>query len=314
MYSASFTSRLYAYAVPARNLTQLTFLLSIVLTVLAASASAVVTIGTNTGAIPNGSGTSTCGAPLDVQFNVVGAVAPVNSLQVEFTAIHNYIGDLDVQLIAPNATAFTLFKFVGRTSATNRGFATNLNGTYRFADFGSSSLWVAAGASPGTGYDIPSGLFRTKAGGPFSPVNPGPPLTLLNTAFASVTEPNGTWTLRFLDCAAGGAQGDTGSVSAASLTIGNLSPTSAPATVSGRVHTQEGRGVGNVLVALSGGDLPAPIFAITNNFGYYSFPEVPSGQTYILSVDSKKNVFPDPIRVINLDEDLFGINFIAFER
>ncbi|HEV7769956.1 MAG TPA: hypothetical protein VGO66_04760 [Solirubrobacterales bacterium] len=45
--------------------------------------------------------------------------------------------------------------------------------------------------------------------------------TLITPTFAALPSPNGTWTLRFRD----GGQGDTGSVSAATLTIATAAPT-----------------------------------------------------------------------------------------
>jgi len=41
------------------------------------------------------------------------------------------------------------------------------------------------------------------------------PTTSINSVFSSVTNPNGIWTLRFLD----GGEGDTGSVTGATLDI-----------------------------------------------------------------------------------------------
>ena len=268
-------------------------------------------VGTGTGSIPNGSGDSTCGAPLDVQFAVSGMPGIINSVILEMTANHLYVGDLDVALIAPDATSFTLFRFAGRSTPTDRGFWTNLNGTYTFSDIGSTPFWAAAAASPGNGYEILGGFYRAQTGGPFATPNPGPPMTQLNTAFSAVANPNGIWTLRVLDCAGGGAQGDTGAVTAATLSLGGLAPTSAGVTIAGQVRTSDGRGLSNTRVELTGGEFAQPAYAITNGFGYFSFPDVPAGQTYILSVSSKQHVFADPTRVINLDEDIFGVDFIA---
>jgi hypothetical protein len=287
------------------------FVSSLLFAVMSTPAFAALAPGTNTGAIPNGSGNTTCGAPRDVAFNVSGVAPPVNSVLVEITADHLYVGDLDVALIAPDATTFTLFRFPGRMSPTDRGFWTNLNGTYTFSDAGSTPFWAAAAASPGNGYEIPGGSYRAQAGGPFSSPNPGPPVTQLNTAFAGVVNPNGNWTLRVLDCAGGGPQGDTGSVSSANLTIGGLAPTAAGASVSGRVLSSNGRGISNVRVGITGGNLDEPLIAITNPFGFYSFTNIPAGQTYILSVGSKQYLFADPVRVLNLDDDLAGIDFTA---
>ena len=268
--------------------------------------------GTNVGAIPNGSGNATCGAPLDVQFTVSGMPGgPINSAILEMTANHLYVGDLDVALIAPDATSFTLFRFAGRSTPTDRGFWTNLNGTYTFSDIGSMPFWAAAAASPGNGYEILGGFYRAQAGGPFATPNPGPPITQLNSAFSSVADPNGVWTLRVLDCAGGGAQGDTGAVTAANLTLGGLAPTAAGMTISGQVRTGDGRGVSYTRVELTGGEFTRPSYALSNAFGYFSFADVPAGQTYILSVSSKQHVFADPTRIINLDEDIVGVDFIA---
>ena len=268
-------------------------------------------VGTGTGAIPNGSGTSTCGAPLDVQFAVTGVSGSVNSVILEMTANHLYVGDLDVALIAPDATSFTLFRFAGRATPTDRGFWTNLNGTYTFSDIGSVPFWAAAAASPGNGYEILGGFYRAQNGGPFAPANPGPPMTQLNTAFSAVADPNGIWTLRVLDCAGGGPQGDTGAVTAASLSLGGLAPTSAGVAIGGRVRTEDGRAVSGTRVELTGGEYAQPIFALTNGFGYFTFTDVPAGQTYILSVSSKQYTFANPSRVINLDDEIFGVDFIA---
>ncbi|CAN5843446.1 hypothetical protein BH20ACI4_BH20ACI4_06290 [soil metagenome] len=87
----------------------------------------------------------------------------------------------------------------------------------------------------------------------------------------------------------------------------------ASAQVGGRVMDANGNGIGKVLVKISGGELSQPIYAITNPFGYYNF-EVPSGQTYFVTVSSKSHTFSNPTRVINVNDNITDLNFTAEER
>jgi hypothetical protein len=78
------------------------------------------------------------------------------------------------------------------------------------------------------------------------------------------------------------------------------------------VTRPNGQGVGGVLVSLvsPSGD-GGRRFAVTSSFGYYTFENVPVGDTYILSATSKRYTFSSPSRVINLQEDVNGIDFIT---
>ncbi len=92
--------------------------------------------------------------------------------------------------------------------------------------------------------------------------------------------------------------------------INNLAPTSAGATISGRVLTANGRGIINVRVSLTGANGETRV-ALSNPFGYYRFNEVPSGETYILSAKAKRYQFSQPTQIVSLNEDLSGIDFTA---
>jgi trimeric autotransporter adhesin len=88
-----------------------------------------------------------------------------------------------------------------------------------------------------------------------------------------------------------------------------VAPTSAGVSVSGRVMDTQGRGLPGVSVLLQGGDLGAPVFTTTNSFGYYCIPNIPAGQTYILTVRSRRYVFVQPSIVVNANEDVTNANF-----
>lgn len=94
------------------------------------------------------------------------------------------------------------------------------------------------------------------------------------------------------------------------LTVtGRGGPTAAGVNVSGRVVNASGRGMGRIAVVLSGGNLAEPLRAVTNAFGNYTFENVPAGQTYVLSVEARRYRFTDPVRVLNLADELSGIDF-----
>ncbi len=90
-------------------------------------------------------------------------------------------------------------------------------------------------------------------------------------------------------------------------------PSAAGVSLSGRVVTGFGRGVSRVFVTLSGGPLAEPMQTFTSTFGYYTFNDVPAGQSYIISVSAKRYVFANPTLVVNVDDNLSGLDFVAEE-
>jgi hypothetical protein len=89
-----------------------------------------------------------------------------------------------------------------------------------------------------------------------------------------------------------------------------LAPTVATVAVSGRVLTSENNGITKVTVTLTdaGG---ATRSALTSAFGYFSFDDVEAGQTYIISVRSKRYQFSNPTQVITLMDEFTDLTFTA---
>lgn len=278
---------------------------------LSSMVSAGVFSGRDTGPISDpGSGTppNCTSIPRDVHFDVSGMRAPLAGVSVDFTMFpaHSWIGDLQVFLIAPDLTTFPVFSRVGQQAPTaDNGDSSLLSGTYKFSDTATSNIWSAAAAGGGS-YVIPEGSYRTQLPGPFGNDGSGPDETNLNTAFSSVADPNGVWTLRFMDC----AQADTGTVSAANLTL--LAPTAANAFITGRVMAANGSGIRGAVVTASGESLLSRIMSTTNTFGVFQL-EVPAGSTYFINVRSGRNVFAVPTRSLYLDGDTNNFNFVAAE-
>ena len=137
-------------------------LFSAVLLVLFSSIVSAQVSGSNTGPIPPGglpgfSGPEAYTNARDVTFDVSGLAGTVDSVSVEFSANHSWIGDLRVTLISPIGVPQLLFSRTGATTSSGFGFASNLDAgnTYRFSDSAATNWWThvetasVAGVIPG---------------------------------------------------------------------------------------------------------------------------------------------------------------------
>lgn len=93
-----------------------------------------------------------------------------------------------------------------------------------------------------------------------------------------------------------------------SRNVRDLSPE--PATIAGRVLTPDGRGVRNARVFLNGPQ-GAIAEATSSSFGSFTFPDLPPGPVYMLTVLSKRYRYaPKAIQAIGLDDstDFLGLD------
>lgn len=93
-------------------------------------------------------------------------------------------------------------------------------------------------------------------------------------------------------------------------TVTVLVPTAAPAIMSGRVTTSDGTGIRGAIVSVQGGD-GVVRHAATGTFGYFRFPGLESGATYVVTVSAKRYRFAEPSRVVHLTENVAGVDFTA---
>lgn len=89
-----------------------------------------------------------------------------------------------------------------------------------------------------------------------------------------------------------------------------LVPTAAQVTVGGRVRTSGGRGIRNVYVTISNTKGESRT-TFTGMFGHFKFEGITVGETYFISVASKRFVFSQSMQVLFITEDIGDINFIA---
>jgi hypothetical protein len=215
------------------------FTLVFVYTVIVLTSTGQTTFpGSNFGVIADG--TSNCsagtgnGAPRDIAFTVSGISGSVSAVEVSVTfgtPIHTFVGDLTATLIAPDTvTSKVLFGCTGSITATGFGDGSDLAGPYVFKDTAvppSGGWWQEATLQAATAA-LSAGSYRSTDKGGLGAVNPQP-ATTINTAFAGVANANGTWILRVTD----GGTGDTGGITAASLTLTPSVPVDAPNDING---------------------------------------------------------------------------------
>jgi hypothetical protein len=89
-----------------------------------------------------------------------------------------------------------------------------------------------------------------------------------------------------------------------------LVPTASTVSLSGRVFRPNNMPVAGALLTLTNSEGQSRS-ALSNTFGWYQFDEVPAGQTYVISVRSKRVDFNLPSRVVSPVEDLTGIDFVS---
>lgn len=248
-------------------------------------------------------------------FNVSGINGIVNHVEISFgfNPAHTWGGDIKAVLRSPNNASHTLVDRVGETVVGGAGDSSDLSGPYTFTDQG-NDLWQSA-ASVGSEAVIPSGFYRTTSGGSADFTNmdsvfSGHSLNSGNNGFQGFDGQlaNGTWSLNVSD----NGEGDTGSLNFAELTITYSLATAANVSLSGRVMTERG-GIRNATVMLIGGNLTEPLYVKTNDFGAYNFTELAPNQIYVVSVISKKYSFSQPNIVMELQNNVTDVNFVAEE-
>jgi len=93
-----------------------------------------------------------------------------------------------------------------------------------------------------------------------------------------------------------------------------IGPTAAPASVSGRVRDENGKGVAFVLVTAVNLSTGESLQAQTDIRGRYRFEDLPTAEDYLVTATSRRYTFTPNNRVISLLEDLVGLDFAATQR
>ncbi len=89
-----------------------------------------------------------------------------------------------------------------------------------------------------------------------------------------------------------------------------IAPTAALVSVSGRVSTSTGSGIPNAEITIIAGNGSQQTVR-SNSFGHYRFDEIRAGETYVLSISSKRYVFNPSSRVLLVKDEMTEVNFVA---
>ncbi len=90
-----------------------------------------------------------------------------------------------------------------------------------------------------------------------------------------------------------------------------LYPTAALVSISGRVQMENGIGVPGALLTLTELSTGNVLTSRTSPFGYYSFADLPVGETYVLTVNRKGMAIANTPLNLTLMEELVDLNFTA---
>lgn len=189
----------------------------------------------------------------------------------------------------------------GYTSVNVTVTGTSVGGT-EFFDNPVGFVCNASCSSTGTGN------CRMTAAVTASPLSDFAPLTINSVTFNSPTQVT-------LNLSTAGATNGTHTIQirnpdgqSTSFNFFVTGPTSAGASISGRVLTAANSGLRSAVISITDSEGNTRT-AISNAFGYYSFDGVTAGQSYTVSVNSKTHRFET--RVIAVTDSISDLDFVA---
>lgn len=158
-----------------------------------------------------------------------------------------------------------------------------------------------------------SGSFINLPSGYVADATQGPNIAGLTTS-KSVVLPMAAWNqpqvqVRLITTNAANSSGSSTPdewIGVNNISITSLAPSAAQASISGRVFGSDRRGLSGAAVTMFD-ELGTPRTATTNTFGYYRLTGLTVGNTYVLTVRSRRYVFD--AQLVNLSDDVAGLDF-----
>jgi len=90
-----------------------------------------------------------------------------------------------------------------------------------------------------------------------------------------------------------------------------LTPSAAPASISGRAVDSFGNGIGGARVTVVDAQTGDTFSAITSPFGYYTIEGTEIDNFYVMTISHKRYTFADDTRSFTLRDNLTGVDFVA---
>jgi hypothetical protein len=235
------------------------------------------------------------GGSRDLQLSATAVLFPANVI-IEKTVLNFFNQTSGGQSFAFTGSAalfgsstFNLMDLVAEPILTpGHPFADRRGGTIESADirsFGSTNLVIVSENTPPAGWSL-AGITCTTVNG---------------TANNTITL--GTRTVSI--------QLEEGEVVTCSFHNVQLTPTAAPASISGRAVDSFGNGIGGARVSVVDAQTGDTFSAITSPFGYYTIEGTEIDNFYVMTISHKRYVFADDTRSFTLRDNLTGVDFVA---
>ena len=255
------------------------------------------------------------GSPYPSTIMVAGGPTQIDTLRVTLiNLVHQSPDNMDFLLVGPNGAKFILMADAGGALPLATPGV-----TLTFSDAAGQVLPDSGPLTTGT-FEPTSwepGQTSFAAPAPPAPYNePGSAVggTGTQTLVGNfrLANSNGAWNLYMRD--------DAGLFSAPTAINGCVNggwqiqfiPTTAASLgISGRVTTASGNGIRNARIVLTGNSLSEPRVTQTGSFGYYTFDGLQAGETYVITVNSRRYTFSMPSRVISLVDNVIDADFTA---
>jgi len=251
--------------------------------------------------------------PYPSTITVAGGPPQIGAVRVTFFDMwHVFPDNMDALLVGPGGQKYVLMGDAGGANAIDPLTPV----TITFQDIAPAVLPDSAALTTGkfepTTWESPVTSFPAPA--PPAPYNePGSATggsgTQTLTGTFGLSNANGVWSLYVRDDA-GQLVAITGEI-AGGWGLEFLAPTAAQASISGRVLTAEGLGIRNAEMVLTGNSLAEPLRVTTSSFGYFQFEGLQTGETYVLTVNSRRYTFQAPSQVISLVDNAIDVDFRA---
>lgn len=247
--------------------------------------------------------------------NISGS--PYHNFVVDFPGSNN--GNRDLQLSA-EAVIFPAFIIIEKTVVALGG---QTSSTFSFGFTSSAAIF------PGTSFSLVDNVAE-----PLPDPDQGGTIQSLGIVnfgsgnLITVTENNyaPVWTLSNIGCiSVGGTNNNSISLGSRNVAIQleegelvkctfsntQLTPTAAPASISGRIVTSFGQGIGGTRITVTNVQTGETYYATSNPFGFYTIvgPEV--GNFYMMTVSNKRYTFADDTRTFTLNDSIAGVDWVA---
>jgi hypothetical protein len=257
------------------------------------------TVSGNSGGSGSGSFNDGDAATINFNFATIASNSAINGGGVYQNT--NGITNLKNSIVADNTASSLGPDIFGVITSQDYNHVENTTGGTFFARLGKNQPLFLSMANDVTGSDPQLGALANNGGSTFTqlPASGSPATNIIPNGVNDcgtiiTTSQNGIIRPQNTGCEKGSAE---------------LAPTAANSSINGKLLTPNGRGLANAQIILTNTNTGEIRYARSSSFGYFNFADLPSGDFYLLNVQSKRFVFNQ--QAFNLSGDLDALVLIG---